>query len=208
MEQGAETERTITTEQIRESFAPHTHADDERFTEMPHIHAMGADWSVTLSVPMGMHYGEKLDVIEAMEFRRLVVSMMNNVEAQAQATPLEEMPTANQQFAIIAFNADMALAYALLNVVDQALEQQGVNPPCHLQPVESSTIRSFGFVQVQAPGEEVPETGFLFVAFHGNSLYRYDDVEAAVVKAFIEAESKGKFFAAAIKNNYAFSKVV
>lgn len=201
----------MSTEDIYEdSWTAHTHEEitDPDGNVVPHVHAPESDWSVTFGIPMSFTHDDDLDVIELMEFRAMVMGMVARMEGQRTETDLRSRTVNEQQFAIIAYNADSILTQSLLAVIDQALLQQGVNPPCQLQPVDSSNIRSFGFVQVQEDGEEVPANGTLYVAFHGGTLYSYEGVLADTVQAFIEAESKGEFFGAYIRNaGYSFTKL-
>ena len=46
----------------------------------------------------------------------------------------------------------------------------------------------------------------LFVKFTNGSVYVYEDVPVSVFSGLLDAESKGKFFAANIKNNYSYRK--
>ncbi len=192
-----------------DAWRAHAHPEDGNGEEpIPHVHAPGADWSVTFGIPMTMRHDDALDVIDLMEFRALVMGMVAVMTKQREELDLQNMELAKQQFAIIANAADMMLADSLVAVVDQALMSHGIDPPCQLQPVESSNIRSFGFVLVQAPEEIVPTEGVLYIAFVGGGLYRYAEVPTEVAQAMVEVESRGKYFHEIIKGNYEFVKVV
>ncbi len=52
-----------------------------------------------------------------------------------------------------------------------------------------------------------PESRTLFVVFVDGDVYAYFDVPPDVFDAFLEAPSKGRFFADHIRNAYAFHKV-
>jgi len=47
----------------------------------------------------------------------------------------------------------------------------------------------------------------LRVTFVSGELYAYDDVPAPTHRAFIEAESKGRFFQAEIRDRYRFTRL-
>ncbi len=173
----------------------------------PHMHAPDADWSLHFVVPMTFRHDDDLDIIELMEFRGVTMNMRAQMEVQRQSTSLEAMPKSERQFTILAYNMDAMFTDSLIEVVDQALKAHGIDPPCQLQIVDSSNIRSFGFVIVQAPDEPVPTSGVLYVAFKGGGLYRYVDVPLDAAQLFVEAESKGTFFHAYIKGEYDFTKV-
>jgi len=138
----------------------------------------------------------------------VAMNMRAAMEAQKETTDLEAMAPAERQFTIIAYNGDVMLIDSLLAVIDQALITHEINPPCQLQKVDSSNIRGFGFVVIQPPDQPVPISGTLYVAFNGGTLYRYDNVLIDTAQAFVEAPSKGEFFAAYIKSNYEHTKVV
>ena len=59
--------------------------------------------------------------------------------------------------------------------------------------VESSVIRSVRYEAAE---------GQLFVTFRTATVYRYDDVPAAIYEAFLAAESKGHFFTDCIRSRY------
>lgn len=190
-----------------EHWNAHTHPEIE--DQGLHVHAPDADWSVSFGMPMVLRHDDDLDIIGLMEFRGVAMNMRAAMEAQKEQTDLQEMTLAERQFTIIAYNADVMMIDSLLAVVDQGLVQHGVNPPCQLQTVDSSNIRSFGFVVIQAPDEPVPVSGVLYVAFSGGTLYRYEGVPIDTAQAFVEAPSKGTFFGAYIKTvGYNYTKVV
>ena len=60
----------------------------------------------------------------------------------------------------------------------------------------SSSIKSFEY-----------DNSDLVVEFNGGSKYIYKDVDAGVVEAFSTSESKGKFFAANIKDKFLTEKL-
>lgn len=63
-------------------------------------------------------------------------------------------------------------------------------------PVTSSNIRAIGYE---------PET--LEVEFNSGSVYQYHGVPASEHDAIMNAESKGKYFNANIKNSYPYTKL-
>lgn len=66
----------------------------------------------------------------------------------------------------------------------------------HRIPVESSNVASIGY-----------EAGVLEVGFKGGAVYRYANVTRQDYEHLIAAESKGSYFARAIKPHYAATKV-
>jgi hypothetical protein len=197
----------FTTEELYEqSWEAHDHGDESP----AHLHAVDADWSLGFQLQVNMVTEEKVDVVRLMEFRGLVMGMIERLENNKAHTSLSESSVNDQQFAILVYNIDAAFTDGLVNVIDKALIEQGVTPPCHLTKVDSSNIRSFGFVMVVADkDDEVPDRGTLYVAFHGDTLYAYEDVPVHEVDGFIAAESKGAYFQSAIRNGgYKFKKVV
>jgi hypothetical protein len=64
--------------------------------------------------------------------------------------------------------------------------------------VESTLIHSIGYDE---------EKRTLEVRFHDGDTYRYYDVEPEVVEEFFEAESKGSFFNAYVRDAYLFTKL-
>lgn len=71
-------------------------------------------------------------------------------------------------------------------------------------PVESSQIKSVGYEAVDAT------SGVLEVEFSTGAIYTYANVPPGLHSAFMEAESKGKFFGKQIKSKpamYPFQKV-
>ncbi len=196
----------ITTEETyKDSWNGHDHGDPEK----AHVHAVGADWSLAMSLRVGMESEDSIDVVQLMEFRALVMGMASRMENMRENTELEGQAVNDQQFAILAYNADVMFTKALVAVIDKAMMDVGINPPCQLQSVESSNIRSFGYVLVMADeSDEIPKTGILYVAFTNGGLYRYENVPSDVVEGFIEAESKGAYFGGVIRPaSYLFTKV-
>ena len=63
-------------------------------------------------------------------------------------------------------------------------------------PVDSSNIRSVGY-----------ENGILYVSFHSGSTYSYSGVPQFIYQNLLNAPSKGKYFAANIKNSYPYNKL-
>lgn len=194
-------------ELIEASWSGHNHDQPEGSDPLPaHVHAVGADWAVSFGIPMTMVTdGDSLDVVQLMEFRTIIMGMAKRMEDNRHETDLSQRTVNDQQFAIIAYNVDTLLTQSLIAVVDKAIETAGIHPPCQLQPVESSNIRSFGFVQVQEPDTDItPDTGRLYVAFVSevgrSALWAYDDVPSALVQGFIGADSKGSYFQTIIKN--------
>ncbi|RVU43161.1 KTSC domain-containing protein [Lujinxingia sediminis] len=64
--------------------------------------------------------------------------------------------------------------------------------------VHSSNVVSVGYSESEM---------ILEVEFHGGSVYQYYGVPEFVYEEMMTAPSKGKFLAAQIKNQYAFSRV-
>lgn len=64
--------------------------------------------------------------------------------------------------------------------------------------VSSSNIASVGY-------DEASST--LEIEFVGGGLYQYDDVSKEVYEEFLNADSKGKFFAQNIKGSYRYRKI-
>lgn len=65
--------------------------------------------------------------------------------------------------------------------------------------VDSSAIKTIAY-----NGDEKK----LWIRFQSDALYEYRDVEKETVTDLIKAESKGKHFAANIKNKFSYEKVV
>lgn len=63
------------------------------------------------------------------------------------------------------------------------------------QAVNSSNIASIGYDQKDRK---------LLVEFYSGKIYEYDDVDHEVFLAFMDADSKGRFFTANIRNSYHF----
>jgi hypothetical protein len=184
----------------------HTHP--EFGPESPrHIHSPDADWSISFNLSSMLRHNDDLDVIEMMEFRGLTMNMRAMMEEARRGTDLEEMSKSQRQFTVLSYNVDSVFTDTLINLVDQALRANGIDPPCQLQEVDSSQIRSFGFVMVEDDENVQPTTGTLYVAFHGGGLYKYPSVDVDVVNEMVEADSKGSFFSRHIKGVYDFTKV-
>ncbi len=64
--------------------------------------------------------------------------------------------------------------------------------------VESSNIAAIAYIK---------EAGQLMVQFSSGSVYAYSDVPEQVYQDFLDASSKGKFFAEHIKGKYETEKV-
>jgi hypothetical protein len=47
----------------------------------------------------------------------------------------------------------------------------------------------------------------LFVTFKDGDLYAYDDVSEGLYRAFLDAESKGAFFAHEIRDRYPYQRI-
>ncbi len=196
-----------------EAWVPHGH--EEFGEDAPfHVHGPEADWSVSFGMPMTMRHDDNPDIIGMMVFRGIVLNMRAAMEERRESTNLAAMGPQQQQFTVIAYNADVILTESLMAVIDQALAANGINPPCQLQEVESSNIQSIGFVMLepeslngQPPAD--PEWGQLYIAFHGGTLYRYDDVPLELAEDLVAADSKGGFFHAYLKDGeYAYEKVI
>jgi KTSC domain len=65
-------------------------------------------------------------------------------------------------------------------------------------PVQSSNIESIGY-----DGKALT----LEVKFHSGDVYQYANVPESIYKGLHDAESKGKYFHANIKDKYAFNKI-
>ncbi|MDI3339038.1 MAG: KTSC domain-containing protein [Sphaerobacter sp.] len=65
-------------------------------------------------------------------------------------------------------------------------------------PVDSSSLASAGY--------DV-ETQVLEIEFRDGSLYQYFDVPEHVYHSLVEADSKGRYFHAHIRNRYRYRKV-
>jgi hypothetical protein len=65
-------------------------------------------------------------------------------------------------------------------------------------PVESSQLVSVGYD---------PATSTLEIEFKGGGIYQYFDVSPEVHKAFIEAESLGRYFGKEIRGKFKFEKL-
>ena len=65
-----------------------------------------------------------------------------------------------------------------------------------MHTVESSNIESIGYNE-----------GNLYVKFHSGSTYQYSNVPEDVYVQFCNAESKGKFLNANIKEIYIYSRI-
>ena len=189
-----------------EAWQPHVHDEDELIDGdvPPHIHTPNASWSVSVSLPLLLRHDNDADVIEMAEFRGIVMTMARALEAFREQTDLSELSLAEAQFRVITYNVDRMLAQALLATLDKALVELGMDPACQLQPVESSNVRSMGFVR-----KEDEETGWLYIAFTNGGLYRYSDVPETVMQMLIEADSVGSAFAVLVKKaNYEFEQIV
>jgi hypothetical protein len=69
----------------------------------------------------------------------------------------------------------------------------------HLQPVESSNIAAIGYDD---------EEQALFIEFNSGSTYKYIDVPFAMYEAFMDADSKGRFFHSNIRQGgYAYERL-
>lgn len=78
--------------------------------------------------------------------------------------------------------------------IAQFLKKKGIQS----KTVKSSNIQSISYK---------PEEKELYVGFKTGSLYKYKDVPSARHKAFMNAESHGKFFHKKIKGKFDFVKV-
>jgi len=65
-------------------------------------------------------------------------------------------------------------------------------------PVSSSNIASVGY-------DETSRT--LYVQFLKGSTYSYSNVPSSVYRCLMNAPSKGKYFAANIKNSYSYRRI-
>ena len=64
--------------------------------------------------------------------------------------------------------------------------------------VQSSNVAEIGYD---------PDSMILEVLFHNDSLYHYFDVPEVLFRAFVRADSKGRFLHQQIKNNYRYMRV-
>jgi hypothetical protein len=65
-------------------------------------------------------------------------------------------------------------------------------------PVQSSNIESVGYDQSAA---------VLEIKFRSGEVYQYANVPESIYKGLFNAESKGKYFQANIRNKYQFSRM-
>lgn len=193
---------------FEEAWEPHSHEGENGTDGWKHLHAPHADWSLSVGLSVTMKTEEVVDPISLMEFRARLMGFSQAMEVQRQSTDLSEHTTNEQQFTIIAYNADKMLMDSLTNVVDQALIKEGIDPPCQLQEIESSNIRSFGFVLEQGADGSIPTEGRLYVAFHGGTLYAYDGVPAVIAQNMVEADSRGSYLNKWVKGEYEATKIV
>ena len=65
------------------------------------------------------------------------------------------------------------------------------------------------FVHVESSNLEAVawEEGFLYVAFTGGRLYRYDNVPFAVYQGLLSANSKGRYLHLRIKDVYPYQRI-
>jgi len=66
-------------------------------------------------------------------------------------------------------------------------------------PVSSSNLHSVGYD---------PSTETLEVEFHHGGIYQYFGVPSSIHDALMSASSHGEYFAANIKNNYRWQKII
>lgn len=189
-----------------EFWEPHVHGEDGT-ESVAHIHVEGMDWSLSMGLPVSLNYGDEIDLISLMEFRGIVLNMANGIEEQRAVTDLTEVSPEMAQFTVLAYNVDRALCDALVNVVDQGLVANGVEPPCQLQTLDSSNLRSAGFVMLATDEDPEPTIGVLYVAFQNGGLYRYEGIPLHIAQGLSEDESPGAYFAKWIKGA-PFTKVV
>ena len=67
-----------------------------------------------------------------------------------------------------------------------------------LQPLESSVLESAGYDA---------KTRVLEIAFHSGAIYRYLEVPEEIFRRLLAAESKGRFFSAAIRDKFRSERV-
>lgn len=204
----------MVTENQDEVWRPHEHEDRAEGEPPFHVHGPEADWSVSFGMPMTMRHDDNPDIIGLMLFRGITMNMRQAMEESRLNTDIYGLGRQEAHFAVIAYNADIILTESLIAVVDQALAQNGINPPCQLQEIDSSNLRAIGYVGI-VPEEQTPNgqdgqvvLGSLYVAFHGGSLYRYDDVPLELAEEFTETGSKGGFLATYIKDVFQFEQVI
>ncbi len=76
------------------------------------------------------------------------------------------------------------------------------------QPVNFTAIDKSSTLASYAQVDFGPDRhGDLLLEFKNSGIYRYKEVDSATVIDFIEAPSKGKFFAAKIRDNFEHSKI-
>lgn len=82
--------------------------------------------------------------------------------------------------------------------------------PCNLgrfHRVKSSSIRAYSWNGVWGYYKDEPKPGDLVIKFVNGAFYRFKDVPAEILKEFVDAESKGKFFYKNIKNKFEVEKI-
>jgi len=86
------------------------------------------------------------------------------------------------------------IPFVLLLVLSVCAE----TPSIERKPVPSSDLASVGYDE---------RTRVLEIEFHSGGIYRYLDVPKEIFDALLAAESKGRFFAARIRNQFRFQMV-
>jgi KTSC domain-containing protein len=66
------------------------------------------------------------------------------------------------------------------------------------EPVSSSNLQSVGYD---------PQNRILEIAFHGNGVYQYEDVNHSIYTELMAAPSKGRYFDERIRDRYAWRRV-
>jgi hypothetical protein len=66
------------------------------------------------------------------------------------------------------------------------------------RPVSSSALASVGYDTTRR---------VLEVEFHHHGIYRYLGVESAIYQALLDADSKGRYFQARIRDRYPFERL-
>lgn len=201
----------MTSEVTRSIWEPHTHEDDEGRT-LIHIHGEWTGFGFFAEVPLQIIVGENVDVAELMKLRGMAARLGHEIEFQKMESDPASKPPFVQTYSALVGWVDSSLSQGLVEVIDQALAERGIVPPCYLRPIDSSNVDAIGYVMAEEMGEDgepsrIATEGSLYVYFTNGSLYRYDEVPMALVEEFWEAESYGRFLNARVKGTYPYQKV-
>jgi len=78
-------------------------------------------------------------------------------------------------------------------LIELKAKREGVNSMVNMNVVTSSYVGAVGYDG---------QNKVLYVQFRNGQTYRYLDVQLAIYDSFLAAESKGKYYAANIRNHY------